>query len=99
MEHYKALASIAGDKEAMAAHVATMDASDLVDVLQLLVQRQKCRDDAADAYKARTTAEHGVARQWHYVRTNPDAYARKLAYNREYRARKRAQATDNPQSS
>ena len=92
MEHYKALADIVDDIDAMTARVAAMPLEDVVGVLNLLVRRQKGRDESVRAYQAKKVAQLGVTPQWHHARTNPDVYAKRLAESREYKARKRAAA-------
>lgn len=79
-----------GNRDALKRHLRDMDIEDLVEMVEYLAERQRTREGSVRSYADKKKAEYGCSQQWQRLRDNPEAYAKKLAYTREWKARKRA---------
>jgi hypothetical protein len=89
MEHYKNICDFLDDDEAILQYAQTLSQTELVGLLKYLTASKRVRDDSARAFNARKAEELGHTIQWHRVKNDPEAYQRKLEYNRVYRQKKR----------
>lgn len=93
MEHYKRLASIIrdADDDGVVQYLSNLTPCEMAHVVRYLTEYKMTQDGCREAYMTRKKMEYGVSPQWQATKNDPEAYRRKLEYNRIYKAKKRAE--------
>lgn len=89
MDIYPEVSALMDDDDAMLRKLECMSTRDVFRLVKYLVSAKQARARAVRSYSEKKALEYGVSAQWQHIMTNPEAYQKKLRYNREYNRRKR----------
>lgn len=91
-QFYKHLLGFLDDESAVQHYLVSLPQQDVASLVMYLAERQRVRDAAARSYTQRKMQDLGAAPSWVRAKADPEAYQKRLEYNRAYRRRKRDQA-------